>query len=378
MSQRDYYEVLGVSKSASSGEIKKAYRSKAMKYHPDRNQGDKEAEGKFKEVSEAYEVLSDGQKRSAYDQFGHAGVNQQGGGPGGFGGFGGADGGFGDMFGDIFGDIFGQGRGRQSQSARRGADLKYNLSITLDDAFHGKTVNIKVPTWVECRSCGGSGAKAGSGQTTCSHCHGQGVLRMQQGFFSVQQTCPHCQGSGKVIKDPCSTCLGQGRVQETKTLSVKIPAGVDTGDRIRLSGEGEAGEKGAPSGDLYVQVNVKAHSIFKRDGKNLYCDVPVSFFVACLGGEVEVPTMSGKVKLKIPAETQTAKQFRLKGQGIPGLRSGGSGDLVCKVVVETPVKLTSEQKKSLRSLEESIQAGGKQHMPKADSWFDHVKQFFGS
>ena len=375
MSDRDYYEVLGVSKNASDGEIKKAYRAKAMKYHPDRNQGDKTAEGKFKEVSEAYEVLSDSQKRSAYDQFGHAGVNQ---GQGGFGGGGFSDaGGFGDVFGDIFGDIFGQGgRGGQAQSARRGADLKYNLSVSLEDAFHGKTVEIRVPTWVSCDSCQGSGARSGSGKTACVRCHGQGAIRMQQGFFSVQQTCPECGGSGQVIKDPCPDCMGQGRVKKTKTLSVKIPAGVDTGDRIRLSGEGEAGEQGAPAGDLYVQINVKSHEIFAREGSNLYCDVPVSFAMACLGGAVEVPTLSGKVKLKIPPETQTAKQFRLKGQGVPGLRSGGSGDLICKIVVETPVKLTAEQKKILESLNHSLTAGGSKHSPKAHGWFDHVKRFF--
>ena len=372
---RDYYEILGVSKSASDNEIKKAFRRLAMKYHPDRNPGE-EGEAKFKEAQEAYEVLSDPQKRSAYDQFGHAGVDGSAGMGGGGAGMGGgfAGGGFSDIFGDMFGDIFGGGgRGRQAQ---RGADLKYNLSIELEDAVHGTTRQIKVPTLVNCKSCQGSGAKSSSGKTTCQTCHGAGAVRMTQGFFSVQQTCPNCQGSGQMIKDPCSACGGKGRVQETKTLSVKVPAGVDSGDRIRLSEEGEAGEHGAPPGDLYVQVNIKPHKIFTREGNNLHCEVPVSMGTAALGGEVEVPTIDGQVKLKVPPETQTGKQFRLRGRGIQPLRGGSPGDLMCKVMVETPVNLTSEQKAKLRDFEDSVKDGPQKHRPKSKSWFDNVKAFF--
>ena len=371
MSKRDYYEVLGVSKSASEKEIKKAYKRLAMKYHPDRTQGDKDKEEQFKEVKEAYEVLNDDQKRGAYDQYGHAAFEQ-----GGRGG-GGGHGDFGDAFGDIFGDIFGGGRGRGGQSrAQRGSDLRYNLELTLEEAVKGKTLEIKVPTYVACDPCDGSGAKKGTSAKTCSTCHGHGQVQMRQGLFAVQQTCPTCSGKGKVISDPCSACRGQGRVQKDKTLSVKIPPGVDTGDRIRLSGEGEAGEHGAPAGDLYVQANVKDHPIFVRDENHLYCEVPISFTIAALGGEIEVPTLGGKVKLKIPKETQTGKMFRLRGKGVKSVRSTVTGDLMCKVVVETPVNLSGDQSDLLRQLEEKTNKVGTKHRPKETGFFDGVKKFF--
>ncbi|WP_445397337.1 molecular chaperone DnaJ [Zobellella sp. An-6] len=372
MSKRDYYEVLGVAKGADEREIKKAYKRLAMKYHPDRNKEDADAGDKFKEATEAYEVLTDAQKRAAYDQFGHAGVDGQQGGHG-FGG-GGAD--FSDIFGDVFGDIFGGGQRRQ-QRAARGADLRYNMELTLEEAVRGVTKEIKVPTLVGCDVCDGSGAKPGTQAKTCPTCHGHGQVQMRQGFFTVQQPCPHCRGKGKIITDPCHKCHGEGRYQKTKTLSVKIPAGVDTGDRIRLSGEGEAGEAGAPAGDLYVQVHVREHDIFVRDGNNLYCEVPISFTSAALGGEVEVPTLDGRVKLKIPAETQTGRMFRLKGKGVRSARNGLLGDLVCKVYIETPVNLTDEQKELLRQLEDSC--GGlaaKKHRPKSEGFFEGVKRFF--
>lgn len=371
MSKRDYYEVLGVDKSAGEREIKKAYKKLAMKYHPDRTQGDKALEDKFKEIQEAYEILTDSQKRAAYDQYGHAGVDPNRGGAG-FGG--GAD--FGDIFGDVFGDIFGGGRGGRQSRARQGADLRYNLELSLEEAVRGKEVDIRVPTLVECDKCDGSGAKAGSKPTTCPTCHGNGQVQMRQGFFAVQQTCPTCSGKGQIISDPCNKCRGQGRVEKTKTLNVKIPAGVDTGDRIRLSGEGEAGEAGAPAGDLYVQVHVREHKIFARDGNNLYCEVPLSFTTAALGGELEVPTLDGKVKLKIGPETQTGKMFRLRGKGVKSVRTGAMGDLMCKVVVETPVNLSSRQKELLKELEESMGKETAKHSPKAQGFFDGVKKFF--
>ncbi|MDV2858295.1 MULTISPECIES: molecular chaperone DnaJ [Oceanimonas] len=372
MSKRDYYEVLGVSKGADEREIKKAYKRMAMKYHPDRNKDDADAADKFKEATEAYEVLTDAQKRAAYDQFGHDAVNGQHGGQGGFGG--GAD--FSDIFGDVFGDIFGGGRGRQ-QRAARGSDLRYNMELTLEEAVRGVTKEIKVPTLVGCDVCDGSGAKPGTQAKTCPTCHGHGQVQMRQGFFTVQQPCPHCRGKGKVVSDPCTKCHGEGRYQKTKTLSVKIPAGVDTGDRIRLSGEGEAGESGAPAGDLYVQMHVRDHDIFVRDGNNLFCEVPISYSAAALGGEVEVPTLDGRVKLKIPAETQTGRMFRLKGKGVRSARNGQLGDLVCKVYIETPVNLTDEQKELLRQLEESCGgSAAKKHRPKSEGFFDGVKRFF--
>lgn len=373
MSKRDYYEVLGVGKSAEEREIKKAYKRLAMKYHPDRTKGDKELEEKFKEIQEAYEILTDAKKRAAYDQYGHAGVDPNRGG-GGYGG--GAD--FGDIFGDVFGDIFGGGRGGRQSRARQGSDLRYNLELSLEEAVRGKNVEIRVPTLVGCEVCDGSGAKKGSKPTTCPTCHGNGQVQMRQGFFAVQQTCPTCSGRGQIISDPCRECHGQGRVEKTKTLSVKVPAGVDTGDRIRLTGEGEAGEAGAPPGDLYVQVHVKEHKIFTRDGNNLYCEVPLSFTRAALGGEIEVPTLDGKVSLKITPETQTGRMFRLRGKGVKSVRSGSVGDLMCRVVVETPVNLTTKQKALLDELENSMGKGDEaaKYRPKEKGFFDGVKKFF--
>ncbi len=374
MAKQDYYEILGVSKTADEREIKKAYKRLAMKHHPDRNQGDKESESKFKEIKEAYEILTDAQKRAAYDQYGHAAFEQggMGGGGGGYGGGGGAD--FSDIFGDVFGDIFGGGR---RQRASRGSDLRYNMDLTLEEAVRGVTKEIRIPALEECDVCHGSGAKAGSKPVTCSTCHGQGQVQMRQGFFTVQQACPTCQGRGSVIKDPCNKCHGHGRVERAKTLSVKIPAGVDTGDRIRLEGEGEAGEQGAPAGDLYVQVQVKAHKIFEREGNNLYCEVPINFAMAALGGEIEVPTLDGRVKLKIPSETQTGKLFRMRGRGVKSVRGGAQGDLLCRVVVETPVSLNEKQKQLLRDLEESFGgASGEKNSPRSKSFLDGVKKFF--
>ncbi|MDH5729764.1 MAG: molecular chaperone DnaJ [Gammaproteobacteria bacterium] len=377
MSKRDYYEVLGVAKNASKDELKKAYRRLAMKFHPDRNPDDKVAEESFKEAKEAFEILNDEQKRAAYDQFGHAGVDGAAGmGGGGFGGGGAGMGGFGDVFGDIFGDIFGGGgRGGGGQRVNRGSDLRYNLDLSLEDAVSGTTVKIRVPTYVACKTCDGSGAKKGSKPQKCSTCGGHGQVRMQQGFFSIQQTCPSCHGRGETISDPCNVCHGQGRVEEQKTLSAKIPPGVDTGDRIRLAGEGEAGENGGPPGDLYIQINVKPHQIFVRDRNNLYCEVPVSIATAALGGELDVPTLDGRVKLKIPAETQTSKLFRLRGKGVRPVRGGPVGDLMCKVLVETPVNLNTKQKDLLKQFEDSLHSGGK-HSPQASSWLDKVKNFF--
>ena len=376
MAKRDYYEVLGVAKGASDKEIKKAYRRMAMKYHPDRNPDDKNAEEHFKEVNEAFEILSDDQNRAAYDQYGHAGVDPNMG--GGHGGFGGGAGGFGDIFGDVFGDIFGAGGGGHSRSGvQRGADLRYQLDLSLEEAVKGTNKKIRIPTLNECGSCNGTGAKKGTSPTSCNTCGGLGQVRMQQGFFAVQQTCPDCRGSGKMIKDPCRECHGEGRVQEYKTLSVKVPAGVDTGDRIRLSGEGEAGVNGGPSGDLYVQVSVTDHPIFQRDGKNLYCEVPITFVDAALGGELEVPTLDGRVKLKIQKETQTGKLFRLRDKGVTPVRGGSRGDLMCRVVVETPVKLTERQKELMQELKETFAAEGEaRQSPKKTSFFEGVKKFF--
>ena len=375
MSKKDYYDVLGVDRNASDQEIKKAFRRMAMKFHPDRNPDDATSEDKFKEVNEAYEVLSDAQKKAAYDQYGHAGVDPSMGGGGG----GGFDGGVSDVFGDVFGDIFGGGGGGgRRSSVQRGADLRYTMDLSLEEAVRGIEKTIKVPTLVGCDTCDGSGAKSGSSAKTCNTCGGMGQVRMQQGFFSVQQTCPTCRGEGKIISDPCNSCHGQGRVKKTKTLSVKIPAGVDTGDRIRLSGEGEAGSHGGPAGDLYVQVNVLEHPIFERDGRHLYCEVPISFVDAALGGELEVPTLDGRVKLKVPTETQTGKLFRLRGKGVAPVRGGGAGDLMVRVTVETPVKLTSRQKELLKEFQTATEEGNSnsKHSPKKHSFFDSVKKFF--
>ncbi|MCU4674517.1 molecular chaperone DnaJ [Catenovulum sp. 2E275] len=371
MSKRDFYEVLGVEKSAGEKEIKKAYKRLAMKYHPDRTKGDKALEEKFREIQEAYEVLGDANMRARYDQYGHAGVDPQMGG-----GHGAGPQDFSDIFGDVFGDIFGGGGGRRQSRAQRGSDLRYNLDLSLEEAVRGKEVEIKIPTAVACEPCDGTGAKPGSKPTTCSTCGGAGQVQMRQGFFAVQQTCPSCHGRGQVISDPCSSCRGEGRVQKTKTLSVKIPAGVDTGDRVRLTGEGEAGAHGAPAGDLYVQVNVRQHNIFERDGNNLYCEVPIGFTTAALGGEIQVPTLDGKVKLKIPEETQTGRMFRMRGKGVKSVRTGAVGDLICKVVVETPVSLTDAQKEILRQLESEMEGGTARHRPKETGFFDGVKRFF--
>ncbi len=373
MSKRDYYEVLGVERNATEAELKKAFKRLAMKFHPDRNPDDKEAEEKFKEAKEAYDVLSDAQKRAAYDQFGHAGVEGgMGGGPGGFGG--GASS-FSDIFGDVFGDIFGGGRGGGGQRVYRGADLRYNLELSLEEAVAGTTVKIRVPTLVACETCGGSGAKKGTSPTTCTTCHGHGQVRMQQGFFSVQQTCPRCHGTGQMISDPCPSCHGEGRVEKHKNLSVKVPAGVDNGDRIRLSGEGEAGQNGGPAGDLYVQIHVRPHPIFQRDGSDLYCEVPIGFTTATLGGELEVPTLAGRVKLKVPPETQSGKLFRMRGKGVKSVRGSVAGDLICKVHIETPVNLNDEQKELLRKFDESMNGNGT-HSPQHHGWLDKVKKFF--
>ncbi len=372
MSKRDYYEVLGISKDANEAVIKKAFKRLAMKHHPDRNQDNPQAEDKFKEAKEAYDILSDAQKRSAYDQYGHAGVDPSAGG----GGYGAGSAGFSDVFGDVFGDIFGGGGGGGRNRSYRGSDLRYNMELSLEDAVSGTTIKIKIPALVGCKTCSGSGAKKGSSPTACTTCGGTGQVRMQQGFFSVQQTCPHCHGQGKTISDPCNTCHGQGRVEERKTLSVKVPAGVDNGDRIRLSGEGEAGENGGPPGDLYVQMHIKAHPIFEREDNNLLCQMPISVATAALGGELEVPTLNGRVKLKIPGETQTGRLFRLKGKGVKPVRGGAIGDLLCKVVIETPVKLTTKQKDLLREFEQSVYADNKNHNPQGSSWVDGVKKFF--
>jgi len=370
MSKRDYYEVLGVSRDASEKDVKKAYKRLAMKFHPDRTKGDKAMEEQFKEVKEAYEVLNDSQKKAAYDQYGHAGVNQQGGH--------GGQGDFGDIFGDVFGDIFGGGGGgRGRQRAQRGSDLRYNMELSLEEAVRGVSKTIRIPSQCHCEVCNGSGAKSGSQATSCGTCHGQGQVQMRQGFFAVNQACPTCHGKGKIIKDPCRKCHGEGRYERTKDLKVTIPAGVDTGDRIRLTGEGEAGDVGAPAGDLYVQVSVRDHAMFERDGSNLYCEVPISFTQAALGGEIEVPTLDGRVKLKIPSETQTGRMFRLRGKGVKSVRGGAIGDLMCKVTLETPIKLNTEQKELLQQLDASLNNGSaRKHKPKSEGFFDGVKNFF--
>lgn len=370
MAKRDYYEVLGVSQDASVQEIKKAYRRLAMKHHPDRNEGDAASEERFKEASEAAEVLTDSEKRSAYDRFGHSAVDGSAGGGGQS-----AGGSFGSIFEDMFGDIFNNGRGGGRSQVYRGSDLKYVMDLDLEDAVRGCTQTIKIPTQVECMECLGSGAKKGTSPVNCVQCAGMGQITARQGMFQIQQTCPRCRGSGKMIGDPCGRCRGQGRVEERKTLSVKVPQGVDTGDRIRLTSQGEAGVNGGPAGDLYVQINVRDHPIFTRDGENLYCEVPISFIDAALGGELEVPTLDGRVSLKIPHETQTGKLFRLKGKGVnvSQVRNGGTGDLYCRIAVETPVKLSKQQKDLLREFD---QHSHDKQSPKRTSWFQGVKKFF--
>lgn len=374
MAKRDYYKILDISKSATADEIKKAYRRLAMKYHPDRNKdGEDSAEKKFKEAKEAYEVLKDSEKRATYDRFGHDGLRA---GTGGHGGF--SQEGFGDIFGDVFGDIFGGGRRGSGPQVFRGADLGFELKLDLEKAVAGDTVEIDVPTQINCDACNGSGAKKGTEPQTCSTCGGAGQVRMQQGFFSVQQICPTCKGVGTTITDPCDKCHGRGRVRKIRTLSVKVPAGVDDGDRIRLSGEGEAGRNGGPPGDLYVDLQVSKHKIFERDGANLACEVPISFATATLGGEVELPTLNGHVSLKIPAGTQSGKIFRLRGKGVTTVRDPRQGDLFAQIAVETPINLTPEQKDMLKKFESALREGGDKHSPRADNWLDTVRRFFDS
>jgi molecular chaperone DnaJ len=378
MAKRDFYEILGVPKNASEEDIKKAYRKLAMKHHPDRNQGDssKVAEEKFKEAKEAYEMLSDAQKRAAYDQYGHAGVDPNRGGAGGPGaeGFGG----FAEAFGDIFGDMFGQQRGRAGggRQVYRGSDLSYAMEITLEEAAKGKDAQIRIPSWDNCDTCKGTGAKPGTQVKTCGTCAGSGNVQMRQGFFSVQQTCPTCRGNGKVIPEPCTACHGQGKIKRQKTLEVKIPAGIDAGMRIRSAGNGEPGTNGGPAGDLYIEIRLKKHDIFERDGDDIHCSVPISMVTAALGGEIDVPTLAGKAAIDIPEGTQTGKQFRLRGKGIKGVRASYPGDLYCHIVVETPVKLSEHQRKLLRELEDSFKKGGSKHSPTGDTWADRLKNFF--
>ena len=375
--KRDYYDILGLPKNADEDSIKKAYRKLAMKHHPDRNQGDtsRNAEEKFKEAKEAYEILSDPQKRAAYDQYGHAGVdpNLGRGGPGGEG-----FGGFAEAFGDIFGDLFGQTGGRRGggQQVYRGGDLSYAMEITLEEAAGGKETQIRVPTWDSCETCKGSGAKPGTSPKTCTSCGGSGTVHLRQGFFSIQQTCPHCHGSGRVIPDPCTSCNGAGRIKRQKTLEVKIPAGINEGMRIRSTGNGEPGTNGGPPGDLYIEIRIKQHEIFERDGDDLHCTVPVAMTTAALGGGIEVPTLAGKAEIELPEGTQHGKTFRLRGKGIKGLRSSYPGDLYCHVTVETPVKMTDAQRKLMQELDESFKRGGDRHSPNAKSWTDRVKDLF--
>lgn len=368
MAKRDYYDVLGVSKTSTSAEIKKSYRRLAMKYHPDRNTNDKDAEKKFKETREAYGVLSDTEKRSAYDKFGHEGLKTSGT------GFTGSDG-FGDIFGDVFGDIFG-GSNRRRNNVYKGADLRYELKIDFELAINGGTVTIEYSKQIGCDTCDGSGAAKGSGPVKCNTCNGIGQVRMQQGFFSIQQTCSACQGSGKIIIDPCMKCHGNGLLRRPKKLEVKVPAGVDNGDRMRLSGEGDVGKNSGPSGDLYVEIIVNDHNIFERNGSDLSCQVPISMYTATLGGEVDLPTLNGTVSLKVPAGTQSGKLFRLRGKGVTTVRDHRIGDLFAKVLVETPVNLTSEQKNLLKEFYALIDQGREQHSPRKDSWAETVKRFF--
>lgn len=378
MAKKDYYDTLGVAKNASDEDIKKAYRKLAMKHHPDRNQGDsaKAAEEKFKEAKEAYEMLSDDQKRAAYDQYGHAGVDPNMRGGAGAEGFGG----FAEAFGDIFGGVFGeqQRRGQGGRQVFRGGDLSYAMEVTLEEAASGKEAQIRVPSWDDCTTCKGSGAKPGTKVATCTTCHGHGQVQMRQGFFSVQQTCPQCKGTGKLIPDPCVACHGVGKTKNNKTLEVKIPAGIDDGMRIRSTGNGEPGTNGGPPGDLYIEIRVKKHEIFERDGDDLHCAVPISFTTAALGGEIEVPTLAGKAAIDIPEGTQAAKQFRLRGKGIKGVRSSYPGDLYCHITIETPVKLTEHQRKLLKEFDESLKKGGAKHSPSEDSWTDKLKNFFSA
>lgn len=376
MAKADFYETLGVGKTADEKELKSAFRKLAMKHHPDKNPGDAESERKFKELNEAYETLKDPQKRAAYDRYGHAAFEQGGMGGGGFsggGGFGG--GGFSDIFEDIFGEMMGGGRGRRSSGGReRGADLRYNMEISLEEAFDGKTAQIRVPTAITCDACTGTGAKPGSKPVTCATCHGAGRVRAAQGFFSVERTCPTCQGRGQTISDPCAKCHGHGRVTEERSLSVNIPAGIEDGTRIRLQGEGEAGQRGGPAGDLYIFLSVQPHQFFKRDGADLYCTVPVSMTTAALGGKFDVSTLDGtKSRVTIPEGTQAGKQFRLKGKGMPVLRSPQIGDLYIQIQIETPQKLTKRQRELLQEFE---QISSKENNPESSGFFSRMKDFF--
>jgi molecular chaperone DnaJ len=372
MAKRDYYEVLGVNRDADEEAFKKAYRKLAMKWHPDRNPDNPKAEEHFKEAKEAYEVLTDPPKRAAYDRYGHAGVDPASAVGAGAGGAG--FGTFAEAFGDIFSDIFGAGRTRSS--VYRGADLRYNLEITLEQAAHGTEAKIRIPTFEDCATCQGSGAKPRTKPQTCPTCAGQGQVRMQQGFFSLQQTCPRCHGTGKIIPEPCAACSGAGRVKTHKTLSVTIPAGVDEGDRIRLAGEGEPGVNSGPPGDLYVQLRLKPHPIFQRNHDDLHCEMPISFATAALGGEIDLPTLDSSAKIRVPAETQNGKTFRLRGKGIRGVRSQTPGDLFCHVVIETPVNLTERQKELLREFDAVTQKNADRHNPRAKSWVEKVREFF--
>jgi molecular chaperone DnaJ len=375
MSKKDFYETLGVGRNADDAEIKKAYRKLAMKHHPDRNQDNPNAEEKFKEVKEAYEMLSDPQKRAAYDQYGHAGVDPNMGGGGG--GFGGGHP-FGDAFGDVFGDIFG-GRGQQRGGPQvyKGSDLRYTMEVDLEDAAHGKVTQIRVPSWDNCNTCEGTGAEKGSKPETCPTCDGHGQVRMSQGFFSVQQTCPKCHGTGKYNPKPCKTCHGEGKTKTNKTLEVNIPAGIEDGMRIRNSGKGEPGINGGPAGDLFVEVHIRRHAVFERDGIDLHCTVPISFTKAALGGDIEVPTLHGGAHMTIPEGTQTGQKFRLRGKGMPHVRSASTiGELYVHVTIETPVKLTNEQKDLLMQFDMSLKENGDKHNPQSKGWFDKVKGFF--
>ena len=376
MAKRDYYKVLDVPRGATEAEIKKAYRRLAMKYHPDRNPNDRDAEESFKEAKEACEVLTDPHKRAAYDQYGHAGVeaaSRRGSGRGGFG-----PDAFSDIFGDVFGDIFGSARRSSRSQVYRGADLRYELELDLSQAVFGHQVEIELERLAECEVCHGSGAAKGSSPSTCETCGGAGQVRIAQGFFQLQQTCPRCRGAGTIVRNPCDACLGQGRVRRGRTLSVKVPAGVDTGDRVRLTGEGEAGRNGGPPGDLYVEVHVREHPIFERDGVHLSCEVPVSFATAALGGSVSVPTLEGDVALKVPAETQSGRVFRLRDKGVKPVRGGSRGDLFCRVVVETPVHLSAEQRELIHQLEESLKAHGSRHAPREKGFLEGVRRFFAT
>jgi len=371
MSKQDFYELLGVERGATADEIKKAYRKMAMQYHPDRNPGNAAAEQKFKDITEAYDVLKDEQKRAAYDRFGHAAFEQGGGGGGGGGGFGG--GGFADIFDEMFGEFMG---GRRGQATGRGADMRYNMEISLEDAFAGKATAVKVPSSASCEDCKGTGGKDGAQPMTCNTCHGAGKVRSQQGFFTIERTCPSCQGMGKVIKDPCRSCGGTGRTRKEKTLSVTIPAGVEDGTRIRLAGEGEAGMRGAPPGDLYIFLSIKAHRIFQRDGANIFCQVPLPMTTAALGGTIEVPTIDGKAKVTIPAGTQSGNQFRLRAKGMSVLRSPARGDMFIQAVVETPVNLTKRQVELLKEFDLNGEGEKAKNSPESHGFFAKVKELW--